>query len=137
LGSDVSEVQRRLVAERANYRCEYCLLDEDDAYYPHQLDHIISRKHGGLSDTDNLAYSCVRCNAWKGSDIGSLDPRTGRLIALFHPRRQRWTAHFAWRGFTIEPLTVEGEVTTRLLKLNLDKRVAERRLLMMLGRFLH
>ena len=107
------------------------------SYFPHQIDHIISRKHGGLSDASNLAYACLRCNSWKGTDIGSLDPRTGRMVVLFHPRRQQWGAHSVWHGFIIEPLTAEGEVTARLLKLNLDKRVAERRLLMALGRFRH
>lgn len=135
MGSDVGEALRRLVAKRARYRCEYCLFHEDDAYFPHQVDHIISRKHGGRSEPENLAYACFRCNVWKGSDIGSLDPQTGRIVPLFHPRRQRWSAHFVLRGFIIEPLTAEGEVTARLLKLNLDKRVAERRLLMAVGRF--
>lgn len=110
-------------------------MHEEDSYFPHQVDHIISRKHGGLSDPDNLAYACIRCNAWKGSDVGSLDPRTGRLIPLFHPRRQRWDAHFLIQSGVIEPLTEQGEVTARLLKLNLDKRVAERRLLTTVGRF--
>ena len=74
------------MAERAVYRCEYCLLHEDDSYSPHQIDHIISRKHGGLSEADNLAYACLRCNAWKGSDVGSLDSQTGVFVSLFHPR---------------------------------------------------
>jgi len=73
LASDVSESLRRFVAERAAFRCEYCLLHESDSYSPHQIDHIISRKHGGQSDADTLAYACLRCNAWKGSDVGSLD----------------------------------------------------------------
>jgi hypothetical protein len=135
LGSDVSESLRRFVAERAANRCEYCLLHEDDSYSPHQIDHIVSRKHGGLSDSDNLAYACLRCNAWKGSDVGSLDTQSGAFVSLFHPRRQRWGDHFALRGTLIEPLTAEGKATARLLKLNLDKRVVERRLLAAVGRY--
>jgi len=135
LGSDISESLRRLVAERAGYRCEYCLLHEDDSYSPHQIDHIISRKHGGRSDADNLAYACLRCNAWKGSDIGSLDSETDRFVNLFHPRRQRWEDHFVLRGAIVEPLTAEAKATARLLKLNLNKRVVERRLLAAAGRY--
>ncbi|MGD0434919.1 MAG: HNH endonuclease signature motif containing protein [Bryobacteraceae bacterium] len=135
MGSDVSESLRRFVAERAANRCEYCLLHEDDSYSPHQIDHIVSRKHGGLSDSDNLAYACLRCNAWKGSDVGSLDTQSGAFVSLFHPRRQRWGDHFALRGTLIEPLTAEGKATARLLKLNLDKRVVERRLLAAVGRY--
>jgi hypothetical protein len=135
LGSDVGIALRKLVAERANRRCEYCLLHEDDAYFSHQVDHIISRKHGGHSELENLAYACFRCNAWKGTDIGSVDPQSGRMVPLFHPRRDRWNEHFEVRGFVIEPLTAIGEVTARLLKLNLDKRVAERQVLATLGLF--
>ena len=135
MGSDVSESLRRLVAERAGYRCEYCLLHADDSYSPHQIDHIISRKHGGLSDADNLAYACLRCNAWKGSDVGSFDAQSRAIVNLFHPRRQRWEDHFVLRGGIVEPLTAEGNATARLLKLNLDKRVVERRLLSAIGRY--
>jgi hypothetical protein len=99
------------------------------------MDHIISRKHGGLSEIDNLAYACLRCNAWKGSDVGSLDRQTGAFVSLFHPRRHRWQDHFVLRGALVEPLTAEGEATVRLLKLNLDKRVVERQLLMAAGRY--
>ena len=123
------------MAERAVYRCEYCLLHEDDSYSPHQIDHSISRKHGGLSEADNLAYACLRCNAWKGSDVGSLDSQTGAFVSLFHPRRHSWDGHFVLQGAVIEPLTAEGKATARLLKFNLDKRVVERQLLAAAGRY--
>jgi len=135
LGNDVNESLRRFVAELAAYRCEYCLLHEDDSYSPHQVDDIISRKHGGLSDSGNLAYACIRCNAWKGSDVGSIDNQTGTFVRLFHPRTQRWYDHFVFNGAVIEPLTDEGRATVRLLKLNLDKRIVERRLLAIAGRY--
>src|SRR5258708_38376670 len=76
LASDVSESLRRFVAERAALRCEYCLLHQSDSYSPHQIDHIISRKHGSQSDSDHLPYACLRSNAWKGSDAGSLNRET-------------------------------------------------------------
>ena len=88
MGSDIGEALRKLVIERAQHRCEYCLLHEDDAYFSHCIDHIISRKHGGRSEADNLAYACFRCNVWKGSDIGSLDPQTGRIVPLFGSERE-------------------------------------------------
>ena len=132
---DISASLRRFVAERAGRRCEYCLLHEDDSYSSHQIDHILSRKHGGTSDPDNLAYACLRCNAWKGTDIGSGDAQTGRVVRLFHPRRDLWEEHFRLRGALIEPLTEEGAVTARLLKLNFDKRLAERRLLIEADRY--
>jgi hypothetical protein len=135
LASDITEAQRRLVAERAAHRFEYRLLHEDDSYSPLQIDHIISRKHGGLSELDNLAYACLRCNAWKGSDVGSVDPQTGEFVSLFNPRRHRWSDHFVFEGAVIKPLTAGGNATARLLKLKLDKRVTERQLLAAAGRY--
>ncbi len=48
MASDIGEALRIEVAERANRRCEYCLIHEEDVGFPLQIDHIISRKHGGL-----------------------------------------------------------------------------------------
>ncbi|MGI9072196.1 MAG: HNH endonuclease [Bryobacteraceae bacterium] len=45
--SDISSEIRDFVPRRARHRCEYCLLHEDDSYSPHQVDHIVARKHGG------------------------------------------------------------------------------------------
>jgi HNH endonuclease len=135
LPSDLDPHLREQVARRAAFRCEYCLLHEDDSFSPHQVDHIISRKHGGLSVLDNLAYACIRCNAWKGTDLGSLQASTGELVPFFHPRRHCWSEHFRLAGTLIKPLTPEGEVTARILRLNLDKRMVERRLLLALGRY--
>lgn len=73
---------RREVETRAKGRCEYCLLHMDDAYHAHHVDHIIAEKHGGLTNSDNLALSCAECNLRKGSDLASLTS-TGRLAALF------------------------------------------------------
>lgn len=91
----VSSRLRRQVKERASGRCEYCLLSAADAFFPHEADHIIAEKHGGASAMDNLALACFDCNRFKGSDIASLDPGTGDLVALFNPRTQRWNEHFS------------------------------------------
>ena len=71
----------------------------------------------------------------EGSDVGSLDTPSGAFVGLFNPRRHRWDDHFVLQGALIEPLTAEGRATARLLKLNLDKRVVERRLLASVGRY--
>ena len=102
MASDVSEELRAEVARRAGQRCEYCLLHEDDAGFPHQVDHIISRKHGGSSTSENLAYACRH----KGSDVASIDPRTGEIVRLFNPRSDRWAEHFQIEGAVIERFPV-------------------------------
>lgn len=99
------------------------------ALFAHEVDHIVAQKHGGATTAENLALSCITCNKYKGSDIASIDPETGKLEALFHPRKQNWTDNFAFVGGQIMPLTATGVVTTRLLQLNLPFRVAERELL--------
>ena len=63
---------RQTIADRANHLCEYCLIAKADTFYGCQVDHIISLKHGGSSELDNLAYACASCNRAKGSDVGSI-----------------------------------------------------------------
>ncbi|MCC5605305.1 hypothetical protein LC612_00460 [Nostoc sp. CHAB 5834] len=38
-------VLRRLVEERANYRCEYCQLPAGVAFFPHEIVHYTCRRH--------------------------------------------------------------------------------------------
>ena len=99
---------------------------EDDAFFPHEPDHIIAVKHGGMSTLENLAWACFDCNRFKGSDIASLDAVSGGLIPLFNPRIHSWHEHFQLVGAQILPLTPIGRVTTALLKFNLPQRVEVR-----------
>jgi len=135
MAGEISAAVRSEVAARAGRRCEYCLIHEDDSFTPHQVDHIISRKHGGDSSLENLAFACIRCNAWKGSDIASMDSTKGKITPLFHPRKDRWRDHFRLAAGQIVPLTDSGVVTERLLRLNLLGRITERRVLIECGRY--
>lgn len=117
-----------MVAARAAHQCEYCQLAAADTFFGCQVDHIISEKHGGQTEADNLAYACVFCNRFKGSDIASLTTG-GELTRLFHPRRDAWKAHFHWDIHRIAPLTPVGEVTVKLLGFNLPDRLLEREVL--------
>ena len=89
---------------------------------------MISRKHGGFSAPDNLAYACVLCNRYKGSDVASIDPQSGEAVRLFHPRRDHWNGHFRFESETVEALSALGRATVWLLPLNAQERIAERRL---------
>ena len=120
--------------ERAHRRCEYCLVHEDSSGFPHQIDHIVSRKHGGSSSLKNLAYACVLCNRYKGTDVASID-RFGNATRIFDPRRDSWDEHFKLNGAVIQPLTSVGEVTARILRLNIAERVIERRVFQALGQY--
>ncbi len=123
---------RQLVAERAGFCCEYCLIPDSQSFIPHQIDHIIARKHRGQSTLDNLAYSCALCNKRKGSDIASWDELTDQIVPLFHARHDVWSDHFRLDGATIEPLSPVGRVTVQLLQLNRPVLLAERELLIAL-----
>ena len=123
----IAAALRRQVRERARERCEYCLLAEPEAFFPHEPDHIISRKHGGETVLENLALACFDCNRFKGSDIASVDPASGTLTPLFNPRLHHWKEHFHLEHGHIFPLTPTGRATARLLRLNLPHRIEIRR----------
>ena len=72
---------RRLVQDRAESRCEYCLFHEDDAFFPHEPDHIIAVKHRGKTTESNLAWACFVCNRAKGSDLASVVSQPNREVA--------------------------------------------------------
>ncbi len=129
MSSYISAALRRLVYDRANGCCEYCFTPEFAAFASHEVDHIIAEKHGGSTQGDNLALSCSLCNKHKGSDLASIDPQTGEMMSLYHPRRDCWPEHFSLTGAEFAPLTPVGRVTVRLLQLNRSDRVEERRLL--------
>ena len=86
---------RFLVAQRAGLRCEYCLIHEDDAAFSHEVDHVVSRQHGGETAADNLAYACMICNRFKGANVGSVDA-SGAIVRLFNPRSERWRITSGW-----------------------------------------
>lgn len=129
----VSAALRRLVIERAQERCEYCLLPMAFTTHGHEPDHIVPEQHDGGTDEGNLALACFRCNRSKGPNVGSFDPETGALTPFFHPRKHTWTEHFRLHGAEIVPLTAEARVTIKILRLNDPTRIAERLQLLKAG----
>lgn len=127
----VSSDLRELAERRAQRACEYCRLPQSASILPHQVDHIIGRQHRGTDEVDNLCLCCVRCNLKKGPNIASIDPETGFLVALYHPRRHAWREHFSLDpDGTIKGLTSEGRATVELLDMNDNDRVRIRALLL-------
>ncbi|WP_027403086.1 HNH endonuclease [Aphanizomenon flos-aquae] len=118
---------RQLVIERAQGRCEYCLIHQDFSIYTHEIDHIIAVKHGGQTLSENLALSCLPCNHYKGSDFATLDPNNGEIIRLFNPRLQVWDEHFTLKNAEIIGITDIGQATSRLLMFNTSSRMRSRK----------
>lgn len=138
--SYVSAGLRRQVVTRADNMCEYCVIHEDDTFFGCEVDHIISQKHGGPTQADNLAYACMICNRNKGSDVGSIVPplSSGVFSRFFNPRIDAWSEQFALDesdGITIRPLTGAGVVTARIFGFNSSERLLERQALRDVGRY--
>jgi hypothetical protein len=133
MSHEVPAALRVLVQQRARGRCEYCLLHEDDAWDPHEPDHIVAVKHRGRTLDENLAWTCALCNGHKGSDIASIDPLNDRIVRLFNPRLDNWLLHFRLDRGRILPRTAVGRVTEFLLQLNRVDRVRVRRVLALKG----
>lgn len=87
---------------------------------PFSVEHIIPRTRQGMHDKGNLGFSCLGCNNFKYNFLEARDPSSGKIVPLFHPRKQRWTDHFAWdENFTeIVGLTPVGRATVVRLQLN-------------------
>jgi hypothetical protein len=93
---------RTLVRQRAGDVCEYWRLPQSASRFARfHIEHIVARQHGGASEPENLALACGYCNFHKGPNIAALDPEDGQLVALFHPRNDRWQEHFSWNGTSV------------------------------------
>ncbi len=132
----IPDALRIAVAQRALYRCEYCLRAEADSFIRYQIDHIISRKHGGNTVLENLAYSCAPCNGSKGSDVGTILDDEETFVRLFHPRKDHWNDHLeiSKQGLFVAR-TIVGEATIKVLNLNDVNQLLERLALLQAGLF--
>lgn len=135
MSSYIPVALRSRVRNRAKDCCEYCLLHEDDAFFSHEVDHIISEKHRGETAENNLCFSCFECNRYKGSDIGSLDVDSEDFTRLYNPRKDKWSEHFRLDNNKIIPLTAIGRVSVFLLQVNSEEQLARRTPLIGLKRY--
>src|SRR6266540_7075640 len=90
-----------LVRLRAGFRCEYCHFPERFTGLNFQIDHVIAEKHGGPTESENLALSCTYCNSYKGTNLSGIDPATGEIATLFNLRRDQWGEHFQWQAVVL------------------------------------
>jgi hypothetical protein len=96
---------------------------------PFHIEHIVARQHGGSPRLENLALACWSCNLKKGPNLPGIDPETGRLTALFNPRKDEWGEHFSSVIDRLKPLcaairglTPVGRATVQVLGLNDEMR---------------
>ncbi len=123
--------QRATVAERARNCCEYCRSQERYSPDSFSVEHIIPLAKEGISNLDNLAFSCQGCNNRKYISVEAVDPVTQANVSLYHPRQELWIAHFAWDKdcSLVIGLTPTGRATIQKLQLNRTGLVNLRRIL--------
>jgi 5-methylcytosine-specific restriction endonuclease McrA len=94
---------RQNIFERDRNTCQYCgkKFDRKDM----NIDHVVPRQQGGLTNWTNVVCSCVDCNRRKGSRT----PEQARMHLVRKPKKPRWrpfveiqfvkTADHSWRHF--------------------------------------
>lgn len=122
----------RLVNQRANLQCEYCHTSQKITGQAMHVDHI---DPNGPDHADNLCLACSSCNQSKARVMAAPDPQDGRMVALFNPRQEHWSDHFAWRenGQYVEGVTPIGRATVERLKMNHERIIAARILWISVG----
>jgi hypothetical protein len=123
------------VAETAQHRCGYCCTPERIAGYRLTIEHIIPESAGGRTEEENLWLACYACNEFKSARTHARDAATGKVVALWNPRRQAWHDHFRWSadGTEIIGKTPRGRATVVTLRLNRPEIVAARSLWVQAG----
>jgi HNH endonuclease len=109
---------RRLVSQRATGRCEYCGLSQEGQEAAFHIDHIVPVVAGGQTTAENLALACVSCSLHKAARQTAIDPQTGEEVAIYNPRRERWSDHFRWEGVRLVGQTATGRATVAALDMN-------------------
>jgi hypothetical protein len=126
----------RWVRISARGTCEYCRLPQSCQEATFHIDHIRPAVAQGPTAADNLALACVTCSLRKAARTRVRDPRTGRMVLLFNPRRDDWDDHFRWTaGWRLVGRTARGRATIIALGMNRPAIIAIRRTLAALGRF--
>lgn len=107
-----------MVSERAEGRCEYCLLSQEGQEASFHIDHVVPLRAGGETAGGNLALACVSCSLRKAARETAIDPGSGLEVPLFNSRRADWQEHFRWEGLRVVGRTASGRATVDALRMN-------------------
>jgi hypothetical protein len=129
------KARREEVSKRAKELCEYCLSPEDFSNSTVELDHIIPIAKKGETVSENLAFSCSGCNKYKSQRIEGFDEQTESKVSFYNPRKDVWREHFMWSEDFMEiiGITAKGRVTVKVLRLNRQRVINLRRILILAG----
>ena len=95
---------RRVVLERAGWRCEYCRAPQGPTGQTFHLDHIVPEVLGGEWTEENLALACPHCNLARGGQQSGRDPghRSNGPLVRSAPRRLGETLSLESKSVTID-----------------------------------
>ncbi len=124
----VGDPLRVIIVNRAGGRCEYCHYPEHFSPSTFEVEHIVPRSVGGLTEINNLALACSHCNAHKAVHQRGFDPHTKDEVRLFNPRIDNWTIHFFLNRDTgeIQGKSPIGRATVETLLMNADQPIRAR-----------
>lgn len=123
------------VASRAQGRCEYCRMHQSLQGASFHLEHVVPKSRGGSSELENLAWACPSCNLRKSNHVEVIEPDSGAILPLFHPRSHAWKDHFTWDEYSILGRTPIGVATIAALDLNHSRRIQIRKAEQVFGLF--
>jgi len=132
----ISDATRSRIRQAANEQCGYCRISSHLVYATMEIDHIFPKSRGGGDEEENLWLACPFCNNAKSDQINGIDPVTQEAIALFHPRQQLWTEHFAWNPddkASLLGLSLCGRASIAALGINETIPLQFRRLMVLAG----
>lgn len=100
-----------------------------------EFEHIVPISRGGTTTLDNIAFACGGCNRHKYAKMSVLDPVLQKMVAIYNPREQSWSEHFAWSDDYLQliGLTAIGRATVSSLQLNRPGVVNLRKLMYLAG----
>ncbi len=131
----IPKALRQKVSNQAHHRCGYCLTSETIVGTLMEIDHIVPKSFGGLTEEANLWLTCSQCNDHKNNRVSGFDASTGKIVGLFNLRTQDWNEHFNWTvaGDEIIGKTPIGRATVITLELNREELVRARQLWLIAG----
>jgi hypothetical protein len=132
---NVSASIRNKTQERANKLCEYCQSPLEFSSDPFSVEHIFPISKGGTDDLENLALACQGCNGHKSTKTAAFDAISQTTTTFYNPRKDVWNEHFIWsEDFTeIIGKTAKGRATIKSLRLNRQRVINLRRILILAG----
>jgi HNH endonuclease len=127
----ISNALKKQVSDRARGCCEYCKSQRKFSPSSFEIEHIVPISRGGSNTLENLALACAQCNSHKSNKVKAIDPASGKVVQLFHPRQMDWAEHFTWSNDTLEMLAITsiGRATVALLQTNREAVINLRQIL--------